>query len=137
MTGQVLTSWKEIAAYLGKGVRTVQRWEAEMRLPVRRPGPERHIVIAFPAELDEWVRQGAVGRNGNGNGPSLLKPHQGLTQQFDRHLATTAELERLRERMLMMMQRLVENRQRTVELVRGMRTATERGNTVVKLQQSA
>jgi len=58
MTGQVLSSWKEIAAYLGKGVRTVQRWEAEMGLPVRRPGPERHIVVAIPAELDEWVRAG-------------------------------------------------------------------------------
>ena len=61
MTGQVLTSWKEIAAYLGKGVRTVQRWETEMGLPVRRPGPERHIVIAFPAELEEWLRRGHVG----------------------------------------------------------------------------
>jgi excisionase family DNA binding protein len=53
---QVLTSWKEIASYLGKGVRTVQRWEAELELPVHRPGNDRHIVLAFPAELDAWVR---------------------------------------------------------------------------------
>jgi hypothetical protein len=137
MTGQVLTSWKEIAAYMGKGVRTVQRWEAEMRLPVRRPGPERHIVIAFPAELDEWVRQGAMGRNGNGNGPSLLKPYQGLTQQLNRYVATTAELERLRERMITMMQRLQENRQRTVQLVRGIREVSERGSSLRKFPQSA
>jgi hypothetical protein len=53
---QVLTSWKEIACYLGKGVRTVQRWEAELGLPVRRPRNDRHIVLAFPAELDAWAR---------------------------------------------------------------------------------
>ena len=31
-----LDSWKEIAAYLNKEVRTVQRWEKNWRLPVRR-----------------------------------------------------------------------------------------------------
>ena len=31
---KVFSSWKEIAAYLGKGVRTVQRWEAVLGLPV-------------------------------------------------------------------------------------------------------
>ena len=108
-----------------------------MGLPVRRPGPERHIVIAFPAELDEWVRQGAMGRNSNGNGPSLVKPHHDLTQQLHRHVARTAELERLRERMVTMMQRLQENRQRTAQLVRGMRIAGERGNSLRKFQQSA
>ncbi len=57
----VLTSWKEIAAYLGKGVRTVQRWEREMGLPIRRPKPkEKQIVLAFPDELDDWVRQQSV-----------------------------------------------------------------------------
>lgn len=41
---------------MGKGVRTVQRWELEMGLPVRRPGRERHIVVAYIADLDEWVK---------------------------------------------------------------------------------
>jgi len=54
----VLSSWKEIASYLGKGVRTVQRWERELDLPVRRPKPnEKQIVLAFPDELDAWVRR--------------------------------------------------------------------------------
>ncbi len=58
----VLTSWKEIAQYLGKGVRTVQRWEHEMGLPVRRPKPkERHIVLALCEELDGWVRSNSHG----------------------------------------------------------------------------
>lgn len=51
----VLSSWKEIACYLGKGVRTVQRWEAEFGLPVRRPGPDRHLVHASREELDAWL----------------------------------------------------------------------------------
>jgi hypothetical protein len=54
--GQLLTSWKEIAAHLGKGVRTVQRWESELGLPVRRPSQSRHIVVAITSELDEWVK---------------------------------------------------------------------------------
>lgn len=52
----VLTSWKEIAAYIGKSVRTVQRWEAELGLPIRRPNPgDRNVVAALPQELDSWV----------------------------------------------------------------------------------
>lgn len=53
----VLSSWKEIAAYLGRSVRTVQRMEAELGLPVRRPrGHARSSVIAIPSELDEWLK---------------------------------------------------------------------------------
>ncbi len=54
----ILGSWKEIAAYLGKGVRTVQRWERDLSLPVRRPiAHDKRIVIAVPLELDAWVRR--------------------------------------------------------------------------------
>ncbi len=61
----VLSSWKEIAAYLGKGVRTVQRWERELALPVRRPvAHNKRIVIAVPDELNTWLkRQLAPGGN--------------------------------------------------------------------------
>ena len=52
---EILTSWKEIAAHFGKGVRTIQRWERELGLPVRRPNKHK-IVIAFAVELDEWLR---------------------------------------------------------------------------------
>jgi predicted DNA-binding transcriptional regulator AlpA len=71
-----LTSWKEIAEYLGKGVRTVQRWERELELPVRRPiGRDSRVVAALPAELDEWMRthlnvrhRPVNGRTPNGDG---------------------------------------------------------------------
>src|SRR5262245_37657419 len=53
---QVLNSWKEISQYLGRGIRTVQRWEQELGLPVRRPrGKKRSAVIAIPVELDAWA----------------------------------------------------------------------------------
>ena len=53
---QFLSGWKEIANYLGKGVRTVQRYERKMGLPVRRPaGKAAGSVIATKAELDAWV----------------------------------------------------------------------------------
>jgi hypothetical protein len=50
-----LTSWKEIAQYLGKGVRTVQRWEQLLALPIRRPvGKTKGIVLAETEEIDAW-----------------------------------------------------------------------------------
>jgi hypothetical protein len=52
----VLTSWKDIARYMGKGVRTVQRWEADFGLPVRRPnGSGKKAVLARPRDLDAWI----------------------------------------------------------------------------------
>jgi hypothetical protein len=52
----VLSGWKDIANYLGKGVRTVQRYEGDLGLPVRRPaGRVRGSVVATKLELDAWV----------------------------------------------------------------------------------
>jgi hypothetical protein len=52
----ILTSWKDIARYMGKGVRTVQRWEQDFGLPVRRPlGSTKKAVLARPRDLDAWV----------------------------------------------------------------------------------
>jgi PleD family two-component response regulator len=53
----VLTSWKQVAEYLGKAVRTVQRWERNFGLPVRRQeGAGKNAVVAHPEELQEWLR---------------------------------------------------------------------------------
>ena len=58
--GDRLDSWKEIAAYLRQGVRTVQRWEREEGLPVHRPpGKKRGTVYAFRPELDAWFLERA------------------------------------------------------------------------------
>ena len=52
-----LTSWKEISRYLGHGIRTVQRYEVNLGLPIHRPAGRHHSsVLAFPDELDFWMR---------------------------------------------------------------------------------
>ncbi len=57
-TQPVLNGWKEIAAHFRKGVRTVQRWEAEIDMPVHRlAGAKGEVVYAVPSELDEWRRR--------------------------------------------------------------------------------
>ncbi|MGE0447286.1 MAG: hypothetical protein AB7P99_18830 [Vicinamibacterales bacterium] len=57
-----LDSWKEIAQYLGRDVRTVIRWE-ERGLPVHRiPGGRLSRVFAFSTELDEWLSGGPASR---------------------------------------------------------------------------
>src|SRR5215831_17179811 len=53
-----LDSWKEIAAYLKRGVRTVQHWEREAGLPVRRLATKkRGAVYAYKREIDTWREQ--------------------------------------------------------------------------------
>jgi hypothetical protein len=54
-----LDSWKEIAAYIGRDIRTAMRWEKERSLPVHRiPGDgARQPVFAYKDELDEWLEQ--------------------------------------------------------------------------------
>src|SRR5690242_5889213 len=50
-----LESWKDIAAYLRRDVRTVQRWEQTDGLPVHRlKRAQRPIPYAYKAELDAW-----------------------------------------------------------------------------------
>jgi len=53
-----LVSWKEIAAHLGREVRTVQRWEKSEGLPVRRHEHRKKCTVyAYASELDEWFRK--------------------------------------------------------------------------------
>lgn len=57
MSTNVLNSWKEIAIYVGRGVRTLQRWELELGFPVRRPrGKHRSAVLAIKSEIDLWLQ---------------------------------------------------------------------------------
>lgn len=60
MAADDLNGWKEIAAHLGKAVRTAQRWEQELGMPVRRiPTPGGEIVYARSSEIDEWKQNAA------------------------------------------------------------------------------
>ena len=52
----ILKGWKDIAKYLGCGVRTVQRWE-KLGVPVRRPTKgARSAVMATTEELAAWLK---------------------------------------------------------------------------------
>jgi Tfp pilus assembly protein PilF len=54
--GDRLDGWKAIAGYLGRDIRTVQRWELSEGLPVRRlEHRHRASAYAFTAELDAWL----------------------------------------------------------------------------------
>lgn len=52
-----LDSWKEIAAYFKRDVRTVKRWEQNEGLPVHRHTHlKRASIYAYPAELEAWQK---------------------------------------------------------------------------------
>ena len=54
--GDRLESWKEIAAYMRRDVKTVQRWEKREGMPVHRHLHDKMgSVYAFRAELDAWT----------------------------------------------------------------------------------
>lgn len=58
-----LDSWKEIAAYLNRSVRTVRRWEADEGLPVHRH-MHRSLgsVYAHKSEIDAWQQAARLTR---------------------------------------------------------------------------
>jgi hypothetical protein len=82
MSRQILNGWKEISSHVRRSVRTVQRWEARLGLPVYRPAlKDRSAVVAFSDELDRWIsraspdagEESAVINGNEGNDASLLR----------------------------------------------------------------
>jgi hypothetical protein len=94
---QFLSGWKEIANYLGKGVRTVQRYERQLQLPVRRPaGKSWGSVVATRAELDAWVSASPIREVFRLSGPNPENEYAASSEAFKRGLA---EMRRLRQQM--------------------------------------
>lgn len=63
----VFRSWKSIAAYLNRGVRTVQRWHSDLQLPVHQvKAQSRSQVFAYKAELDQWLQKCAHTNSSSG-----------------------------------------------------------------------
>lgn len=97
VTPQVLSGWKEIATYLGKGVRTVQRYEWELQLPVRRPaGKARGSVIATREELDAWVAASPIRESYH----ISSRPESTNSLQCEAIRTGIQEMRRLREQMM-------------------------------------
>src|SRR5215469_16935146 len=85
----LLNSWKEVAAYLDHGIRTVQRWEQSNRLPVHRYGnSKRAPVFALKSEMRNWLHD-----------QERVRPQRNLapfprpsTDTVDREILRTSEL---------------------------------------------
>jgi Tol biopolymer transport system component len=86
-----LDSWKEIADYLKRDVRTVIRWGKARGLPVHRvPGGKRQAVFAYPEEIDAWL--GSQGGNGSSHSPlGLLGPESNGHNGHNNNVAGDAE----------------------------------------------
>lgn len=68
----LLSSWKEISAFLGRDIRTCLRWEKNFGLPIHRldPHSEKSRVFAYKDELSQWLHQSKTG------GPHAHGHHQ-------------------------------------------------------------
>jgi hypothetical protein len=88
----LLNSWKEISAYLNRGVRTVQRWERALGLPVHRiRSGNRAPVFAFGNELEQWLRDKAA-MGGMNAGVPTRTPGAALNARQESLLRFTGEL---------------------------------------------
>jgi len=75
----ILTSWKEIAAYLDRDVRTCVRWEQRYGLPIHRlERDSKAKVFAYKDQIDAWLAERSAGgkarSDGRGLASSLLRP---------------------------------------------------------------
>jgi hypothetical protein len=129
-----LSGWKEIANYLGKGVRTVQRYEREMGLPVRRPAKKsRASVVATKFEIDAWVAASPIRQDFRL--PRLAGDHRTFIQQVTTGLA---QMRRLRDQMTELrseVTRTVALLKDSVELARRQVNRSESNRTTVSVAE--
>lgn len=90
----LLTCWKDIARYMGKGVRTVQRWEQKLDLPVRRPqgNAYKSAVVARAQDLDQWLTSRWSRRNGETTGRSGSAGQPALRTELNIAIETSRQL---------------------------------------------
>jgi TolB-like protein/tetratricopeptide (TPR) repeat protein len=94
--GDHLDSWKEIAAYLKRQVRTLQRWERAENLPVHRHHHDRlGSVYAYKSELDAWRHQREPQPNQN-------SASRGISHHAERHGLAQSKAEPGKVRLLVL-----------------------------------
>ncbi|MBN2246687.1 MAG: hypothetical protein JW755_12670 [Candidatus Aminicenantes bacterium] len=73
---EVFHSWKEIAAFLNREVRTCLRWEKELNLPVHRINKDstHSKVFAYKSEIENWLQEKA--------GNNLLKSSKNINLKY-------------------------------------------------------
>jgi TolB-like protein/Flp pilus assembly protein TadD len=75
--GDRLDSWKEIASYLKREPRTVQRWEKKEGLPIHRHLHDKQgTVYAYKSEIDVWWAQRRVRLEAEPEPPEAEEPPQ-------------------------------------------------------------
>ncbi len=84
----VLSSWKDIDRYLGKGGGTVPPWERQLGLPVRRPvgASQKSAVLLYRRDVDAWLATRFSAR-----------PENQETALANTHLARSTLKERIRK----------------------------------------
>lgn len=78
---RTLRSWKEIARYMNRGVRTVQRWEKTLHLPVHRREPKSEV-FAVSTEVDTWFQSFA--KNSRETGDADAQQWREVAEQASR-----------------------------------------------------
>jgi tetratricopeptide (TPR) repeat protein/TolB-like protein len=82
-----LDSWKEIAVYLRREVRTVQLWEKHEGLPVHRHFHKKlGSVFALRSEIEEWKHRVSREDNGHAEGSATSGPAKGTGQRIKVHV---------------------------------------------------
>jgi len=105
----ILNSWKEIASYMGRGVRTVQRWERELCLPVHRIGNgKRSPVYALVPQLKFWLTTTAT------HAVAVPALHNGAPPRLE---PTTLEQTQIKNSMIELSRQLIAESQNLVRAV--------------------
>jgi hypothetical protein len=102
---RILNGWKEIAECLHRTSRSARRWE-QLGLPVRRISQSsRSPVVAFPNEIEAWVRRNRL----RGWGPLGAEP-AGSRATRRKSVALNPDVRELRERLERMRKLCEENK---------------------------
>ena len=86
--GTRLLSWKEIAAYLKRDIRTAQRWEKLEGLPVHRHQHDERGTACYTGEIDRWLEARTLRSHTNEAGsPPLEATGAATSHPRTRHYA--------------------------------------------------
>lgn len=83
-----LDSWKAIAEFLGRSLRTVQRWHEFSGLPVHHFGGRKGSVFAYEEEIEDWLTSFAENSR---NVPVQAHEQLETAKRTSRELTTTAD----------------------------------------------
>jgi hypothetical protein len=79
-----LDSWKEIAAFLKRGIRTIQRWEKMEGLPVHRlPHDKLGSIFAYRSEVSAWWNSRATRPGSSGESERPAAPPADVLRATD------------------------------------------------------